>query len=84
MNRALGLPRGQGPGDTGRMFLQLRARCRCGARTGALGDSNTSVWDDIPVLLNSILLRRPLPNFSNPITFAGVHMNHASDSLICL
>lgn len=40
--------------------------------------------DNLPVLLNPILLRRPVPNFSDPITFAGVHMNHASESLIRL
>lgn len=39
---------------------------------------------DIPALPNSVPLRRPLPHFSNPITFAGVHMNHSSDSLIRL
>lgn len=52
--------------------------------TGVLGDTKMYPWDNLPVLLNPILLRRPVPNFSDPITFAGVHMNHASESLICL
>lgn len=44
----------------------------------------THAWDNIPVLLNPILLRGPLPSFSNPVTLAGVHVNQSSDSLICL
>lgn len=52
--------------------------------TGVLGDTKIDPQDNLPVLLNPILLRRPVPNFSNPITFAGVHMNHASESLIRL
>lgn len=52
--------------------------------TSVLGDTKMYPRDNLPVLLNPILLRRPVPNFSDPITFAAVHMNHASESLIRL
>lgn len=55
-----------------------------GAVTDMLEDSKSHLHHDIPVLLNSILSRWPLPDLSKPVTSAGVHMRHSSDSLICL
>lgn len=55
-----------------------------GASTDMMGDSETHAGDGVPVLLDPILLRGPLPDFPKAVTFAGVHAERCQDLLACL
>lgn len=52
-----------------------------GATTNTLESSKSHTWNTIPVSLQPILLRGPLPGFLNAVAFAGVHRQPAGGSL---
>lgn len=52
-----------------------------GPITDTLEDSKSHTWNTIPVSLNPILLRGPLPSFPNAVAFAGVHRQPSGGSL---